>query len=425
MLSINGRTITRNIEKTLHQHEHTAPLLDYYRSRFQWSQTTINTVDWESYASAYKPFSRTRTFFTKNGWKQLPVGRRLHRWASGYDHRCPSCSLDFESDDHIYQCLHIQRQQWRHDVHREIRDAFGAILDPDLLSIAQIGMTSYFNNNPPNFSDRFPHNTSNKKLNVLIDQQTAIGWDHFMRGKLSKEWGPAQYRYARRYNLIDASKNWQVRLNRMLANASFKAWQTRNGCRHGIDSATKQQASQEQAHRELHCLYSFQHMVLPQDTALFRTSIETHLQESTSQIRTWIIHNKKLITHSVQIAKAQERLHIKRIQSFFPVIGKTTSIVDRRRTITSAPRQQRYTRITKHFSATHKKRSSKANNQKKEKLRQFNTPTMTTYYNPGGSIQLRMPTITENEPITSTSPQRRMTRRRHLQDRALFPDHPG
>ena len=175
-------------------------------------------MDWEAHANAYKPFARTSTFFTKNGWKQLPIGRRLHRWASGYDHRCPSCSLDFESDDHIYQCLH--------DVHQKFRDAFGAVLDPDLLVIAQIGMTSYFNNSSTNFSDRFPHDTTTKKLNVLIDQQTAIGWDHFLRGKLSKEWGPAQYRYARHFNHIDASKNWQVCLIRMLANASFKVWQT-------------------------------------------------------------------------------------------------------------------------------------------------------------------------------------------------------
>jgi hypothetical protein len=36
----------------------------------------------------------------------------------------------------------------------------------------------------------------------LIEQQNAIGWDHFIQGKLTKEWIHHQYQYAMRYGLL-------------------------------------------------------------------------------------------------------------------------------------------------------------------------------------------------------------------------------
>ena len=178
---------------------------------------------------AYKQFARTRTFFTKNGWKQLPTGRRLHRWTPSYEHRCPSCNQDHETDDHIYQCQHIQRKQWRQDLLRDIQDTFGSYLDPDLLIIAKIGLTAFFNNATPLFTERFPP-TDSPTYHPLIQQQTAIGWDQFIRGKLSKQWTQRQYKYAKQYNLTNESKNWQVTLIRLMANSSFKLWEIRNGC---------------------------------------------------------------------------------------------------------------------------------------------------------------------------------------------------
>ena len=228
MLSIDGKTITRRLEATLHQHEHTAPIMEYYCARFKWTPSTSQSIDWETFAMAYKPFARTRTFFSKNGWKQLPTGCRLHRWSPAYDHRCPSCNQDSESDDHVYQCIHIHRQQWRRDLSLSIQNTFGSFLDPDLLAIITTGLNAFLHDRPPDFKHRFPPE-NHTQLNTLINQQTQIGWDHFLRGKLSKEWGPAQYRYAKRFNLVDASKNWLVRLIRMLANAACTVWKIRNG----------------------------------------------------------------------------------------------------------------------------------------------------------------------------------------------------
>jgi hypothetical protein len=103
-LGINGQTVTRRIHAAIHQQHHFVPLQQYYRSRFHWHQETFTDIDWTNFAIVYRQFPLKRTFFSKLGWKKLPVAARLHKWTPCYDHCCPTCNMDNEDDAHIYQC---------------------------------------------------------------------------------------------------------------------------------------------------------------------------------------------------------------------------------------------------------------------------------------------------------------------------------
>ena len=317
MLSIKGRAVTRNLESAIRLQQHINPIRKYYRKRFQWDSTTLDDIDWDLFSTAYSKFPRTRTFFSKLGWKLLPIGTRLHKRTPSYDHRCPSCHQDFETDDHIFQCSHSLRAQWRDKLLHKISDTFGSYLDSSLLALIHLGLNSFFTNTLPIYSERFPRGYSSTPYNELIQQQTAIGWDHFIRGKLSPEWASLQYYISKREGTLKESEGWTLKLIKLMANSSFQLWEIRNGCRHGIDEVTQQQSKRDQAHRELCCLYALREQVLPQDSHLFRASLDLHLTESVSQIRSWLTHNKKLIVHSNKIAKKQSTLKTHRLQTFF------------------------------------------------------------------------------------------------------------
>jgi zinc-binding in reverse transcriptase len=180
MLTINGHAITRRLEATIQRHENTAPLTDYYLKRFHWCTLTFQTIDWDSFSMAYSRCPRTCTFFHKLGWKQLPTGARLHRWSPSFDHQCPSCGQDAESDNHLFQCNHPLWKQWRKDLLNSLHDAFSSFLDHDLFTVPKIGLQGFFVNVCPLFEERFPCKTY-PALRELTDQQTAIGWDQFVR----------------------------------------------------------------------------------------------------------------------------------------------------------------------------------------------------------------------------------------------------
>jgi hypothetical protein len=412
---------TRHLEATIQRHENTAPLKDYLSKRFNWCTETFSSIDWVAFSMAYAKFPRTRTFFHKFGWKQLPTGARLHRWTPSYEHRCPSCSQDAETDDHLFQCQHLLRKQWKKDLINSLHNSYSEFLDPDLFSIAKIGLMAYFQNCLPLFEERYPRDTY-PELRKLTDQQTVIGWDQFVRGKWSKKWGTCQYVYAKRYQLLEVSQNWQVGFIRALANASFRLWEIRNGCRHGIDNATKTQAQSDQTQRELRCLYELRERVLPQDRQMFLQSVELHLQESQAQQRTWITHNKPLIVHSTRTAAKQARLQIQQLRKFFTTRRTTCSRITNK--TSTEIRRFNITRIAAHFSTTAFSRSTTTKSKTKEKAKLYNTPTMSSFYNPVGMSISHLPTIQEDQEAASTSPQRRSIRRR-IFNRTIFPDHPG
>jgi hypothetical protein len=395
-LSISGQTVTRRIHAAIHQQQHFVPLQQYSRSWFQWNQDTFHDIDWANFAIVYWRFPQQRTFFSKLGWKKLPVAARLHKRTPCYDHRGPTCNEDNKDDDHIYQCEHISRSSWRTSFFKAIDEKFHVTLDPDLLAIIRLGLWAYFTNCSPDFSERFPNGYLTSPYKVLITQQNKIGWDHFVRGKFTKEWRLVQYQFAKRYGLVKQSEGWTVDLVKMMANSSFQLWELRNTCRHGYDDASKQQSIYEKTHRKVRCLYLLQPMVLQQDRVLFRDTVEEHLLSAVPQLRSWIVHNRRLIQHSVKVAKAQSQLQIHHIQQFFPRRGTTQS-----RTAPPiqrpAPRRHRITRISNFFPAVVRPRST---------------------------IRI-LPAIDETTAITLNGLQRRIIRRRQLNLPDLFPDHPG
>jgi hypothetical protein len=134
---------------------------------------------------------------------------RLHKRTPCYDHRCPTCSMDNEDDNHIYQCEHITRSSWRTSLFENIDAKFHVILDPDLLAIIRIGLRAYFTNCSSDFLERFPDGYSTSPYEALITKQNKIGWDHFVRSKLTKEWKLVQYHFANRYGVVKQSKGGQ------------------------------------------------------------------------------------------------------------------------------------------------------------------------------------------------------------------------
>lgn len=136
-----------------------------------------------------------------------------------------------------------------------------------------------------------------------MTQQKHIRWDHFLRGKLSEEWSRLQDQYAKQFGLEEESKQWVVKLIKYMATNSFKLWEICNGCRHGRDAVSKQQAEHTRLIRELCTLYGHQKMVLPQHQDIFHITLEEQLKSTMSKIKTWITLNKKVIRKSVQVAK--------------------------------------------------------------------------------------------------------------------------
>jgi hypothetical protein len=319
----------------------------------------------------------------------------------------------------------VSRTKWRRDLIDAIADNFGSYLDPDLLAIIRIGLTNFFHDSHPDFSERFPTGYSSSPYDELIDEQNAIGWEHFIRGKVSAQWNELQYRHTKRYNLQTDAEGWLGKLVKLMANSSFRLWELRNGCRHGTDDATKQQAKKDQAHRELRCLYLQRENVLPQDTKLFRETVDIHLLDTTSQIRDWILHNRRLIGLSVRNFKAHHNKENPRMQSFYRSVRVSRSSLPTN-SPTIPPISRVATQVTQHFHR-HVTTQTTTRIQKIRPIRKFREVPLLNHFRVTGTSTSVLPSIQEATELATTSIQRRQIRRRHLNIDNLdkYPDHPG
>jgi hypothetical protein len=149
---------------------------------------------------------RQRTFHGKFGWKKLPVAGCLFKRTPCYDHRCPTCSTDNADNNHLFQCKHPSQMPWCSRLLATISDTFQPFLDPDLLTIIRIGLRAYFTDSHPDFSEHFPQGYSTTPCEDFILQQTSIGWDHFIWGKL----GPSAISVRKRFGLENSLRDGQL-----------------------------------------------------------------------------------------------------------------------------------------------------------------------------------------------------------------------
>ena len=195
-----------------------------------------------------------------------------------------------------------------------------------------------------------PPDSSSDPYTNLRQTQDAIGWDHFLRGKLARGWTHLQYVYASKHSLLDASKHWHTWLIRYMATQSFQIWDSRNKARHGSDSTSSTKSELAQVHRDITALYELRDQVLPQDRDLFCASLDVHLTRPLAALRGWLAINRDLIRFSVRTANLQAKSGTKPISTFFSSIRRCKGPI---RTKKQSPRPHRFfrpSRVTRFFT---------------------------------------------------------------------------
>ena len=411
MLDVNGVTVTSNVTHTLHCILQLPALRDYYLERFKWSWETFESMDWMSFHQAFKNKKR-HAFLVKLGFKKLPVGERIHRWADHYDSRCPHCLLPDETDDHLFQCVDPSRSEWRTSFLDCVRDS-AEDWDPTLLDILLAGLSSHLHNTVFD-----PSSWSDPTYQQLLAEQISIGWDHFIRGKWSKEWARLQFEFKKATNKTH-TKDPIAAMIRLFFEKSHNLWLLRNGKRHGNDQQTRQAARRETYRREITSLYSL--ALLPADAKVyFKDDLEELLDKDLITQRSWLTTHRQLIKKAARRRASSSIANTSPLDTYFPSVGSTRGRgirVPRRRRrcrISTTERIRRDTARTHHITHFMPVASTTRHNTTTSST---NTDTDSTA---GSTMSF---TRSVQRSLTSYFPPRPV--RPPRQQANLHPDHPG
>ena len=315
-LHINGVTVTRRYATTL-QTICTLPALKiYYEERFNWSKKIFDTIDWDTFSTVFSKSKGKRNFLTKFCVNHLPTGKRLHERVGTENNLCPTCLADIETDDHLVQCRHPSRARWRSDFTKTIHSRLEPFLCPVLLDILRKGISHYLNAAPaPNPA------TYGIMYAQLVVQQNAIGWDHFFRGKWSRDWIHLQKQYLARIGkrASRSQEQWTTSLLRLIWDKLHNIWCQRNKRRHGHDSRLHRDLSLDRCKRIIISLYELRGKVQPQDDYVFYEKLEDHLEQNVEELRQWIAVNQPLLTYSARSATRAATLNTNVLSKYFVV----------------------------------------------------------------------------------------------------------
>ena len=280
-------TCTYSLKKSLHHAAHAPALMHHLQHRHSWTQEIFDDIDWTALGRALRRHDQHRQMFVKYLNDILPLGQRLHKQDIKYPESCPSCTAPVESRQHFLYCPAESRAKWRKACYQNIHKYLDTHNTSPPLHNLFLSAIKAILDSPHNILDRIDQPSS---LQHVVTAQDDIGWNHLLKGRISKQFAIEQNNYLG----TDATgkKNgtsWLVGLIDTIFKQIWDLWDMRNKDRHGHDLQSKAQAQAAQAVRELQLFYDTHQPKAPDHLQwIFETPFEERMQWKTYAIRQWL-----------------------------------------------------------------------------------------------------------------------------------------
>jgi ribonuclease HI len=231
------RQITKKVEVTIRESISEHSMKHYWSKKGKISLAQFDNVGWKPLHQAMKSVTIGRAhWMAKHASGICGVNSIRQKWKERDNPDCPRCGLP-ETAKHVWQCQHSEAKEiWE----KAIIDVqlFLVKLKTDPVIVDQLckGLQLWYQGENLHVVDPRP----------LIIAQCNLGWDAFLEGFISKEWGEQQQAYYVSKNSRKTGYRWTVALILKLWNIAWDLWSHRNGYEHKNDLAAKTMQLDEQ-----------------------------------------------------------------------------------------------------------------------------------------------------------------------------------
>ena len=230
----NGQYQTSKEEQLLQFAIHEKEMDDYLRERNEWTQDTVEGIDWTAHHRALKRVDwNKKVFILKLSHRWLPTGTKMLTWKKQSHDECKLCKTS-EIYDHLFLCP--QRGIWRAEFLDKLRKHLdGFRTAADIRTTIMKNVKGWLN------GDTKPMEHS---------VQDGIGWRGFIRGYISVEFSEMQERFYRDQHLCVRDFSgvlWSQRLIEFLWREAHCLWKARNKQVHDEDGHKQSARELEEA----------------------------------------------------------------------------------------------------------------------------------------------------------------------------------
>jgi hypothetical protein len=215
-------------------------LRNHLKSSNNWSEQTLETLWWKPIGSAMcaRPAGEQRTLI-KYLHNRLPCNRKQNCYYGYISPKCDLCVLIDESQNHIIQCQGCQLRIERRNLYLSELEKYLESSRTNIETRAVIinYVRSWLLQQPiPNIRIVIPE--ASAALKKAITEQTAIGWEHWFKGRLTSSWGIL---YNHDLNTTNhgirnqSAEKWSRKIIDLNWDFFLQAWNIRNEIEHSTD----------------------------------------------------------------------------------------------------------------------------------------------------------------------------------------------
>ena len=256
--------VTASAYTTITRHLTESKLIAYIHHKHDMTSEMVAMIDcWDA-------FERYHTSMPSS--KRVKISKYVHDWQNvgaqkqkidnaakatpdtRQQYKCPYGCGPVEQPQHYLRCDKSPRNKHRDQTSATIRDWMIQAKNHMLLQITIYAkMREWISGDTQLWDISDEHDSED--IQTAIYEQQIIGWDHFFRGRLSKQWGRIQDRHYEQLRASDCTLAkhftggtwWTSRLIQLVTYFSLNEWQTRNDTLHNY----RIQSEREKRRKEL------------------------------------------------------------------------------------------------------------------------------------------------------------------------------
>lgn len=275
LLRIGTTWVTSKAHQHILQACWSPSIITYCRDKYNWSDTTFQSISWRSIRAARRKCTPTQMVkMSKIMHDWLPV-MHMQAHITGV-RQCPNCTHNDETLDHLFHCTHPTMKCKREELLAHLRKKGLKLGIPYPILDAMISLFStYFNNGQPT------HHTYPDLIQRAATTQLNIGLMYLPRGYLATSWIDAM----EAYDCPHPAQKLAALIYFIWNDITDTLWRTRNELVHHTHNLTDLATEDDLAARLTWYLGNYRDVLAPSDHHLVRFN--------TQDIQTWSLPIRK------------------------------------------------------------------------------------------------------------------------------------
>jgi len=225
-LWVRGNKLTSTIQTQLYSHVQSISSEEYWGNKPGVLKPVLHTVDWQTIGKAMRTQRRTRRFFlTKHVAGMCGVGKFMKRWKEWDQDTCPRCG-EYEDAPHVWQCKGQGTKAIWDKALMELEGLLRKLeTDPTLMHILLSYLRAWWSGEGITY-------VAPREFQLLVQEQSSIGWGRFFEGWFSMHWASLQQKYYCIIRSQCSGRIWAIAIIQKLWNMAWDLWEHRNGVLH-------------------------------------------------------------------------------------------------------------------------------------------------------------------------------------------------